>query len=126
MSHKEIVGWLATRGGVTSGWWQQMVASTYEQVRGRRAVGETRDAGFEVGVSRTLTLSPQQAPGKHIRLTWQPKEWLQPSILQIRLVPSGQKTSLRFHQEKLSDVKTRAKMRQHWGEVLDRLVKLIG
>jgi len=40
--------------GVDNGWWQQKIATGYEQERGGRAVGETADSGFQVGVQRTI------------------------------------------------------------------------
>ena len=63
--------------------------------------------------------------GRHVRLTWQPKGWMRPSTLQFYVLPSGDKTSFRFHQEKLATAERREEMRQHWQEVLDRLEGLI-
>lgn len=51
--HRDIVA-LVADAGVENGWWQQTIATGYEQARGLRAVGETADAGFQVGVQRTL------------------------------------------------------------------------
>ncbi len=58
-SHKEIVSFLSTAQEVDplSGWWQQTVAVGYEKMIGRRVVGQTADAGYQVGVQRTLPLS---------------------------------------------------------------------
>ncbi len=70
MSHGEIAkllqreytgGWPAGRGAKSAGWWCQMVTVGYEQMRGRRAVGETKSAGYEVGVTRTFPLTARQA-----------------------------------------------------------------
>lgn len=61
-THKEIVAWLAGPGGLTNGWWQQSVTVEYEKERGLRApVGETADAGFQVGAQRTLDLPAAEA-----------------------------------------------------------------
>jgi uncharacterized protein YndB with AHSA1/START domain len=60
MTHKELVAYLDKIHGLTP-WWCQMVASTYEKHIGRREVGQTADAGFEIGVSRTLTVSVEKA-----------------------------------------------------------------
>ena len=54
-SHKQIVAHLNETENL-SGWWQQMVTVGYEKMHGRRIVGQTADAGFQVGVQRTLPL----------------------------------------------------------------------
>jgi uncharacterized protein YndB with AHSA1/START domain len=59
--HKGIVALLA-EAGVERAWWRQTIAVAYEKVRGLRAtVGETADAGFQVGVRRTLPRSAADA-----------------------------------------------------------------
>ena len=55
MDHKGIVGWLRDEAGLDHAWWQQNVTVEYEKARGMRArVGETADAGFQVGAQRTV------------------------------------------------------------------------
>ena len=62
LDHKAIVTILRDREGLTSGWWQQSVTVAYEKARGLRApVGETADAGFQVGVQRTVDLGAEAA-----------------------------------------------------------------
>jgi uncharacterized protein YndB with AHSA1/START domain len=61
LSHKEIVATLQERGGIDSGWWRQMVANGYEKAKGRRKTGETEDAGFQVGVQRTVHIPHERA-----------------------------------------------------------------
>ncbi|MGO1075650.1 SRPBCC domain-containing protein [Inquilinus sp. CA228] len=51
--HPRIVAWLRETHGL-SGWWGQSVTVGYERAIGRRALGQTAGAGFQVGVSRTL------------------------------------------------------------------------
>ena len=53
LEHPAIVAALEA-AGVASPWWQQRIAVAYEHERGLRTVGETADAGFQVGVQRTL------------------------------------------------------------------------
>lgn len=53
MTHAERVAALAD-AGVESPWYRQQLAVGYEQERDLREVGETADAGFQVGVQRTL------------------------------------------------------------------------
>ncbi|MCC3374532.1 SRPBCC domain-containing protein [Cohnella sp. REN36] len=69
-------------------------------------------------------------PPEHIRLTWQPKGWGQPSTLQIRFLPSTSgpdRTTISFHQEKLSDAHAREAMKSRWEEtsaiIADRVAK---
>lgn len=63
--------------------------------------------------------------GKKIRLTYQPKNQKNSSTLQIYVLPSKEKTSLRFHQEKLLTSKDRQKMKTHWQKVIQSLEVLI-
>jgi uncharacterized protein YndB with AHSA1/START domain len=65
------------------------------------------------------------APGRRIRLTWQPAGWQKPSTLQLTIVPGKGKTAIAFHQEKLAGDKQREEMRRHWQDVLGELEKLI-
>ena len=55
-SHKQIVAHL-NETETLSGWWQQTVTVGYEKMHGRRIIGQTADAGFQVGVQRTLPLA---------------------------------------------------------------------
>lgn len=59
-SHKQIVAHLKATEEF-SGWWQQTVTVGYEKMHGRRIVGQTADAGFQVGVQRTLPVSAAAA-----------------------------------------------------------------
>jgi uncharacterized protein YndB with AHSA1/START domain len=59
LDHKGLVALVeAGHPEVTSGWWRQCLAVGYAQARGQRHVGETADAGFQVGVRRTLAAEP--------------------------------------------------------------------
>ena len=60
-------------------------------------------------------------PGQRIRLTWNHAELTCPSTLQVTLVPSGGRTSVRFHQERLSSLEERELMRQRWRRALEEL-----
>lgn len=62
LDHKAIVAFLRDREGLANGWWQQSVTVAYEKARGMRApVGETADAGFQVGVQRTVGVGAEAA-----------------------------------------------------------------
>jgi uncharacterized protein YndB with AHSA1/START domain len=74
MNHKEIARHLYDREGV-SGWWSQCVTVGYEFARGRRVTGETADAGFEVGVHKTVEIS-KTAAWKAVTATGWMARWL--------------------------------------------------
>ena len=72
--HKEIVAHLErAHPEVSSGWWRQSITVGYEQARGKRVVGETADAGFEVGVRRTVAATADEA---WELITTRPELWL--------------------------------------------------
>ncbi|MDI3341228.1 MAG: SRPBCC domain-containing protein [Sphaerobacter sp.] len=64
-------------------------------------------------------------PGSHIRLTWQPPGWAQPSTLQVRVLPARTGTTLSFHQERMRGPAERAAMKAHWVQVIARLAELL-
>ena len=64
-------------------------------------------------------------PGERVRLTWSHPNLAQQSTLQVYLAPSGDKTSVRFHQERLSSLEERELMRKHWRGVLEELAGLL-
>lgn len=126
--------------------------------------GLTKDAGWQIGVSRTLPYPPEDVwalltspegaeiwagpeavivpepgtrwsasdgsrgeirshdPGRKLRLTFRPAGWSHETTVQIVVVQAtGQRASVRFHQERLADAAERARQREHWRAVLDRL-----
>lgn len=60
LSHRQLAALLAD-GLIESGWWQQMVAVAYERRKGTRVTGQTADVGFNVGVQRRVTMTPEDA-----------------------------------------------------------------
>ena len=135
-----------------------------------RPVGFTRDAGWEIGVSRTLPYTRETvwdfiistaglrlwlgngvrlgAPGEEyvtadgttgelrslrpldrVRLTWQPRGWSRESTVQVTVSPAGTrdepKTTLRFHQERLTSAEEREGQRAHWTAVMDDVVSAL-
>ena len=56
-----------------------------------------------------------------IRITWQPADWSHDSTVQVALEDKGDRTVLRFHQERLADATERERQRAHWMSVVDRL-----
>jgi uncharacterized protein YndB with AHSA1/START domain len=72
-SHKEIVAHLKREHPDVSAWWRQSLTVGYEQARGKRAVGETADAGFQVGVQRSVAATTGEA---WELITSRPELWL--------------------------------------------------
>jgi uncharacterized protein YndB with AHSA1/START domain len=64
--------------------------------------------------------------GSHVRLSWQPAGRAEPTILQVRAVPSGERTVISFHQERLSGPEEREYMRGHWKAVMNEIEALLG
>jgi hypothetical protein len=60
LSHKQVVA-LLEELGVESGWWMQMLAVDYERRKGKRVLGQTAAAGFNVGAQRTLPIAVDDA-----------------------------------------------------------------
>ncbi|MGI5402216.1 SRPBCC family protein [Streptomyces sp. CA-135486] len=124
--------------------------------------GLTQDAGWEIGVSKTLPLpvdivwefiaSPEGVacwlgegtqlptrkgesyeredgiagevrsyrPGDRVRLTYGT------TTLQVAVSAAGEKTVLRFHQERLADSGERERQRAHWKAVMAEIVQALG
>lgn len=166
LSHKEIAALLLNKGYLpeTAGWWAQSITVGYEYAKGLRVKGQTVDAGFQIGVQKTIPVEHERlwnfltspeglriwlgddidrlelakgatyqtangtsgevrsvVPGEKLRLTWQPAHWENRSTLQLYLTAKGDKTALRFHQEKLADAKQRSEMKEHWQNVLKNI-----
>jgi len=59
----------------------------------------------------------------HIRLTWKKRNWNNTSSLQVRIIPSGDKTTISFHHDNLGDAGQRETMREYWQAVIDKIEK---
>ena len=100
-------------------------------------VGKTKDAGWEIGVSRTVPFSLEEAwarvedptawlgeptedvrshrPLDRVRVGWKG------TIVQVVVRPAKSGTTVSFHQERLPGPEERERQRAHWKGVLDRL-----
>nr|WP_026423222.1 SRPBCC domain-containing protein [Actinokineospora inagensis] len=125
--------------------------------------GLTQDAGWQIGVSRTLaqplakvwdfisgptgltiwlgpgaTLTPTRGsryttttgttgevrgyrPQDRIRVTCRPAGWDHVTTIQVTLTANGPKTTLRFHQEWLTNAAERTRQRTHWQSILTHI-----
>ncbi|MCY4436210.1 MAG: SRPBCC domain-containing protein [Chloroflexi bacterium] len=61
LPHKQIARLLHEKSYIENGWWCQTVTVEYERARGKRVLGGTESAGFQIGVQKTLPLSPEHA-----------------------------------------------------------------
>jgi uncharacterized protein YndB with AHSA1/START domain len=114
-NHKEIVAYLEREHPSLSGWWRQSVTVGYEKARGKRADGETADAGFQLGVQRSVG-SPAARVWKLI--VDEPQLWLgEGAAIEFRVgeryrVPAG-KGSLAASGE-IRVAKPGARLRMTW------------
>lgn len=111
--------------------------------------GKTRDAGWQVGVRRTLPLELDEAwrlltspPWLH---HWSGLEALDPdnpavrsltaprvirvrtpdALVQLRMQPAASGTTIAFHEEHLPDAKSRTVRKGHWAQFLDDFASAI-
>ncbi len=68
---------------------------------------------------------PDGPAGGHFRMTWRPKQWRTASTIQVRVMPSGDKTVISFHQENLAGPGERKEMYLRWQKVLQALPGLL-
>lgn len=166
LPYKNILSLLAGKGKIASEWWCRKIATGYQQQKGMSTVGQTQDAGFQMGARKTFPLPAGKAwellisdaglniwlgaplfaakdggpfkakdgvtgdittfkPGSHLRMTWKPAKWKNTSMLQVRVLPAGQRSAISFHHDKLADARQREQMKAHWQDVLEKLAALI-
>lgn len=59
LPHKQIAQWLYDNH-LQKGWWCQSITVGYEKARGLRVLGQTADAGFQLGAQKTVPISPSE------------------------------------------------------------------
>jgi uncharacterized protein YndB with AHSA1/START domain len=144
MTHQEIVAHLHDKHDLRP-WWTQMVAVTYEQARGLRDKHE-KPGGFEISVSRTIGCPVGKAfkawtdektrkgwlpsnltirkvtTNKSLRITWEDDNT---SVTAAFLSKGADKCQVVAQHGKLPDAKVAVRMKEFWGEALDKLKELI-
>ena len=61
-------------------------------------------------------------PLSHLRFSWQPPGWERTSVIQVRVIPTGEeKTVIAFHQEHLPGPRERETRRAHFQSALSAL-----
>lgn len=93
-------------------------------------LGDDPDLKFEKGATLHTTDGTAGQivgfkEGSLLRLRWQPRQWIEPSTLQLRIIPAGEKTTISIHHERLADEACRQQMKRHWGVALDQIQKII-
>jgi uncharacterized protein YndB with AHSA1/START domain len=83
-----------------------------------------KDATFQTA-DRTTGHIVSLHEGSLLRMRWQPRDWAEPSTLQLRVIPAGNKATISFHHDRLVDATQRAQMQKHWSAVLGGLSELI-
>jgi len=74
------------------------------------------------GLSGSFTIFK---PFSHIRMSWNKQEWQNSSRLQLRIIPSKQKTVISFCHEMLMDQTQRQEMKMYWNQVMKQLTEEI-
>jgi hypothetical protein len=64
--------------------------------------------------------------GSHLLITWHPRGWERPSLIQVRVISATTGTTISFHQERLPDARSRQERRVCFAGALDRLGELVG
>ncbi len=142
MDHKGIVAVVAQHGATS--WWQQMITVAYEQSRGLRKKHETT-AGYQIGVSRTLNVSPEDAfafwDNARSRKAWlgeiplEVRAAVEPKVLrgtveegravEVRFTDKGKKgaakTQVTVQVTKIAGPRAAAAEKKRWGAALDAL-----
>jgi hypothetical protein len=145
MNHKTLAAYLYEQLGCL-GWWNQMVAVTYEQARGLREKHQ-KPEGYEISVSRTIAVSAgalykawknertrrrwlpdtpivirKATEAKCLRITWKDGK----TSVDVSFYPKGEaKCQVTVQHGKLPDAKAGARMKTFWAESLDRLKETV-
>lgn len=144
MSHKEIANHLGEKRGVGP-WWRQMVTVGYEQAKGRREKHQTA-LGYSISRSATLAVPVAIAfnawndarlrnrwlkeKGLTIRKATEPKglriTWPDGTNVEVNIYAKGKaKCQVSVQQNKLPDAQAGTRMKEYWGEALERLKAIL-
>ena len=63
--------------------------------------------------------------GSHLRLSSHAPGTEQPSVIQVRMIPSGENTVIAFHEEQLPDREARLERKYYFQQALDDLEKIL-
>ena len=145
MNHTAIAAHLHEKLGCP-GWWNQMVAVTYEQERGLREKHQRPD-GYSISASKTMAASVADAfagwqdakvrrrwlpkatltvrkatPNKSLRITWGDGE----SSVEVMFYAKGEeKSQVAVQHSKLKNAQESQRMKTYWAEALERLKQIL-
>lgn len=146
LGHAAIAALLFEKLGCP-GWWNQMVAVTYEQERGLRQQYETAD-GYQVSRGKTFAVAVaalyaawddakqrgrwlkgaakmvvrKATPPKSMRITWTDGT----TSVEVNFYAKGKaKSQVTVQHRKLAGADEVERMRAYWGEALERLAKVL-
>jgi hypothetical protein len=137
--HKEIAAWLNRERGL-SPWWSQTVTVGYEQAKGLRVLHQKTN-GFEISVSRTLSVSTTRAftawrnvrsrkrfldESLTLRTATSPKSLRfnrgDETMIEIRIASKGSdKCQVAVQHFKLKTASSAAAMKKYWAKILDSM-----
>ena len=145
MTHTQVAAHLYNELGCP-GWWNQMVANTYQQARGLRQKHQTPQ-GYQISRSATIAVAigelyqawqnktirarwlsdpdfvvRKATVNKSLRITWIDNKT---SVEVFFLAKGEQKTQLVVQHSKLSDARAAERMKTYWGKQLVRLKELL-
>lgn len=140
MTHSQIAKYLNTQHHVP-GWWSQMVANGYEQIRGMRDKHQMPE-GYQISVSKTFRVPIDQlyaswsdtksrngwlsesitvrkaTENKSMRITWSDSK----SRLDVNFYPKGvSKSQAVVQHSKLADSEEAERMKLYWKGALESL-----
>lgn len=144
--HKEIAAWIMGTHGVDN-WWAQTLTVDYEQARGLRLPGGSRDGTFSVNASKTVAAPVARLFESFVDAKLR-KRWLPDALLRKRTSQAGRtahfdweagatrvhvfftakgesKSQAALVHERLPDAKAAEKAKAYWRERMASLKTLL-
>jgi uncharacterized protein YndB with AHSA1/START domain len=143
--HRDIAAWIMREHGVNN-WWAQTLTVGYEQARGLRKPGGSRNGPFAVTASTTVAVSPKRLfeaftdvklrerwlpgavmrertskPGRSARFDWQGGA----TRVNVGFTAKGKTTQVALQHQHLPDAKTAENMKEFWRQRLAALKALM-
>ena len=144
--HRDIAAWIIREHGVNN-WWAQTLTVDYEQARGLRKPGGSRDGTFTVTASTTVAVSPKRLfeaftdaklrerwlagtvmrertsrPGRSARFDWEGGA----TRVNVGFTAKGKGTTqVALQHQHLPDAQTAKKMKEFWRQRLAALKALM-
>lgn len=90
------------------------------------SVGERAAEGSGAGCAPARAEVRTVRDGTRVRLAWHEDDWVRPAIVQVELVPAGDRTVVQVAVERLPDAAAREAARERWRGVLARWAETVG